>query len=274
MGAPDLDYGFKPRARLGFFAPAKWVGSGALRAAATVGRGGALAMGAARACRKVDIWVPLFGQQLWGIGVSSIPLALFVLGFTGIVLAIQASYTLTGTVPLYFVGALVGKTLILELGPALTGLALAGRVGASIASEIGSMRVTEQIDALETLAYDPIAYLVVPRTLAGVLMFPVVTVFAICIGIAAGWVTSMRLLGVSSPEFLKGLRLLFDPNDVGFAMIKAASFGLTVTGVGSFFGFHTSGGAEGVGKATTRAVVVSSMIILVLDAFWAAALLS
>ena len=273
MSASDLDYGSKPGTRLGLIASARWIGSGVLRAAATVGRGGFLAVGAARALRKTDIWLPLFGQQLWGIGISSIPLALFILMFTGIVLAIQASYTLTGTVPLYFVGALVGKTIVLELGPALTGLALAGRVGASIASEIGTMRVTEQIDALEALAYDSVAYLVVPRTLAGLIMFPIITIFAISIGIAAGWLTSMAMLDMTSPQFLQGLRLFFEPDDVRFAMLKAASFGLTVTGVGSFFGFHTTGGAEGVGKATTQAVVVGSMIILVLDAFWAAALL-
>ncbi len=119
------------------------------------------------------------------IGVASAPIALFIATFPGIVLALQASYTLTDAVPMYFVGALVGKTMILELGPVLTGLALAGRVGAGVASEIGTMRVTEQIDALETLAYDPLAYLVVPRVLAGLIMFPVVVVLATAMGVLA-----------------------------------------------------------------------------------------
>ncbi len=119
------------------------------------------------------------------MGVASVPIALFIATFTGIVLALQASYTLTGGVPQYFVGTLVGKTMILELGPVLTGLALAGRVGAGVASEIGTMRVTEQIDALETLAYDPLAYLVVPRVLAGLIMFPVVVVLATAMGVLA-----------------------------------------------------------------------------------------
>jgi phospholipid/cholesterol/gamma-HCH transport system permease protein len=123
------------------------------------------------------------------IGVESVPIALFIAMFTGIVLALQASYTFTGAMPLYFVGTLVGKTMILELGPVLTGLALAGRVGANIAAELGTMRVTEQIDALETLAYDPVAYLVVPRVLAGALMFPVVVMLANAVGIVAGWAT-------------------------------------------------------------------------------------
>jgi phospholipid/cholesterol/gamma-HCH transport system permease protein len=253
--------------------PAGHVGHMSLSAVAGVGRAGFLALGAARAVRKVDIWLPLFVPQLAAVGVASVPIALFIASFTGIVLAIQASYTFTGTVPLYFVGALVGKTIIIELGPVLTGLALAGRVGASIAAELGTMRVTEQIDALESLAYDPIAYLVVPRVLAGLIMFPMVVALAIAMGIGAGWLTSLSLLDLSSPEFIHGLRLFFVPYDVRFALVKAASFGLTVTGLGCFYGYTTSGGAHGVGQATTRAVVVASMVILVLDAFWAAALL-
>src|SRR5690606_28862977 len=185
----------------------------------------------------------------------------------------RASYTRAGAGPLCVVGTRVGKTMVLELGPVLTGLALSGRVGANIAAELGTMRVTEQIDALETLAYDPVAYLVVPRILAGTLMFPAIVLLANAIGILAGWGTAMALLDMSSQEFVKGLRLFFLPWDVQFSMIKSATFGLTVTAVGCGFGFHTTGGAEGVGRATTRAVVVASMIILVLDAFWAAVLL-
>jgi len=123
------------------------------------------------------------------------------------------------------------------------------------------------------LAYDPVAYLVVPRVIAGIVMFPVVVLLADAMGVLAGWGTSLYLLDMSSPEFLKGLRLFFRPWDVWFSVIKAASIGLTVTGVGCFVGLGTAGGAEGVGRSTTRAVVASCMIILVLDAFWAAVLL-
>jgi phospholipid/cholesterol/gamma-HCH transport system permease protein len=207
------------------------------------------------------------------LGVQSMPIALFIAAFTGIVLALQASYTFSGTVPKYFVGALVGKTVILELGPVLTGLALAGRVGANIAAEIGTMRVTEQIDALETLGYDPLAYLVAPRVLAGTLMFPVVIAFSDAVGLVGGWVTSINLLDMSTDEFVRGLRLFFTTFDVEFSLIKAASFGLVVTFIGCFYGFRTSGGADGVGRSTTQAVVLGSMLILVLDAFWAMALL-
>jgi phospholipid/cholesterol/gamma-HCH transport system permease protein len=253
--------------------PIRYVGRATIGTLESVGKGGYLAAGAVRSLKQVDVWAPRFVDQLASVGVASIPIALFILMFTGIVMAIQASYTFTGTIPLYFVGALVGKTIILELGPVLGSLALAGRVGASIAAEIGTMRVTEQIDALETLAYDPVAYLVVPRVLAGIIMFPIVTVFAMLIGIVAGWLTALAMLDMSTPEFVKGLRLFFDSYDVKFALIKAMSFGFVVTGVGCFYGFHTTGGAAGVGRATTRAVVLGSMIILVLDAFWAATLL-
>jgi len=253
--------------------PVEYVGRWSISSVRSLGKAGYLTTGAFRALRKVEIWGPRLVTQMVSVGVESVPIALFIAVFTGIVLALQASYTLTGAVPMYLVGTMVGKSMVLELGPVLTGLSLAGRVGASTAAEVGTMRVTEQIDALETLAYDPLAYLVVPRVLAGVLMFPVVIVLASAVGILTGWGASLVLLDMSSAEFVRGLRLFFQPFDIQFAVIKSLSFGLIVTGVGSFYGFHAKGGAGGVGVATTRAVVVSSMLILVLDAFWAVVLL-
>jgi phospholipid/cholesterol/gamma-HCH transport system permease protein len=253
--------------------PFAWVGRSAVSTAAGFGRFGTFVSSIGHGARLVRTWLPLLVTHMARLGVESLPIALFIAAFTGIVMSLQASYTLTGAVPLYFVGVLVGKTMILELGPVLTGLALAGRVGANIAAEIGSMRVTEQIDALETLGYDPLAYLVVPRVIAGLIMFPVVVAFADAIGVVAGWITALNLLDMSTPEFVRGLRLFFEPFDVQFSLIKAASFGLAVTAIGCFYGFHTSGGAAAVGRSTTQAVVVSSMLILVLDAFWAVVLL-
>lgn len=254
-------------------APAAWVGRSAISTAAAFGRFGSFAHNVVRSLSDVGTWGRLLVLQMARLGVASLPIALFIAGFTGIVLSLQASYTFTGTVPKYFVGALVGKTIILELGPVLTGLALAGRVGANIAAELGTMRVTEQIDALETLAYNPFSYLVVPRVLAGLLMFPVIVAFSNAIGIVGGWITALNLLDMSSAEFVRGLRLFFVPFDVKYSLIKSASFGLAVTSIGCFFGFMTAGGAEAVGRSTTQAVVVSSMLILVLDAFWAIVLL-
>lgn len=226
-----------------------------------------------RASLELRTWGPLLVTHMRRLGVDSLPIALFLAGFTGIVMALQASYTFTGAIPLYFVGTLVGKTIILELGPVLTGLALSGRVGANIAAELGTMRVSEQIDALETMAYDPVAYLVVPRILAGVLMTPVIVVFANVIGIVAGWITAINMLDMSTHQFVHGLRLFYVPFDITYSLIKALSFGLVITLVGCYQGFNTLGGAEGVGTAATRAVVISSMLILALDAFWAAVLL-
>jgi phospholipid/cholesterol/gamma-HCH transport system permease protein len=253
--------------------PVQYLGRWSINSVRSLGKAGYLTTGALRALRNVEVWRPRVATQLVSVGVASVPIALFIATFTGIVLALQASYTLTGAVPIYLVGAMVGKSMILELGPVLTGLSLAGRVGASTAAEIGTMRVTEQIDALETLAYDPLAYLVVPRVLAGAFMFPVVIVLASAMGILAGWSASLTLLDMSTADFVRGLRLFFEPWDVQFAAIKSLSFGIIVTSVGSFYGFHAKGGAGGVGVATTRAVVLSSMLILVLDAFWAVVLL-
>jgi phospholipid/cholesterol/gamma-HCH transport system permease protein len=249
------------------------IGRRAIASVEAIGRVGHFVMDMARALPDVRTWVRPAIIQMRRIGVDSLPVALFIAAFTGVVLALQASYTFTGTVPLYFVGTLVGKTMMLELGPVLAGLALAGRVGASMAAELGTMKVTEQVDALETLAYDPHAYLVVPRVFAGTVMFPVIVAFAIATGIVTGWLTSLALLDLSTPDFLKGLKLFYRFKDTWFGLLKSASFGFTITLVGCIVGLATRGGAEGVGRSTTRAVVYSAILILVLDAFWAVILL-
>jgi phospholipid/cholesterol/gamma-HCH transport system permease protein len=238
-----------------------------------VGRVGYFLRDMARGLRDVGTWGRLVIVQMRRIGVDSLPVALFIAAFTGVVLALQASYTFTGAVPLYFVGTLVGKTMMLELGPVLTGLALAGRVGASMAAELGTMKVTEQVDALETLAYDPQSYLVVPRVVAATFMFPVIVAFSIAVGIVTGWLTSLALLDLSTPDFIKGLKLFYVFKDVWFGLLKSSSFGFTIALVGCIVGLSTRGGAEGVGRSTTRAVVYSAILILVLDAFWAVVLL-
>jgi len=218
-------------------------------------------------------WLALTAQQMRRIGVDSLPIALFIAAFTGIVLALQSSYTFTGAVPLYFVGTLVGKTVMLELAPVLTGLALAGRGGANIAAELGTMRVTEQVDALETLAYNPTAYLVVPRVAAATIMFPVVVALAMGVGVTAGWITAINLLDLSTVEFVKGLQIFYRSKDVWFGLVKAVSFGFAIAVVGCGKGLNVRGGAAGVGKAATEAVALSAQLILVLDAFWALILL-
>ena len=262
-----------PRAEPG--AAGRWlvgveaIGRGARQSLAAVGAVGNFAGDAARALRETATWGPHLTLQMRRLGVDSLAIGLFIALFTGIVLALLASYSFTRAVPLYFVGTLVEKTVTMELAPVLTGLALAGRVGANIAAELGTMKVTEQVDALETLAYDPHAYLVVPRVLAGVVMFPVVVGLAMLVGVGAGWAASALLLDISSIQFVKGVRLFFDSFDVRYGLVKAASFGFAVTLLGAYAGLRTRGGAQGVGQAATSAVVYSAVAILVLDAFWA-----
>jgi phospholipid/cholesterol/gamma-HCH transport system permease protein len=249
------------------------IGRRAVAAVEAIGRVGHFLLDMVRALPDVKTWAGPAVVQMRRIGVDSIPVTLFIAAFTGVVLALQASYTFTGAVPMYFVGTLVGKTMMLELGPVLAGLALAGRVGASMAAELGTMKVTEQVDALETLAYDPQSYLVVPRVFAGTVMFPMIIAFAIATGIVTGWLTSLVLLDLSTIDFLKGLKLFYRFKDTWFGLLKSASFGTTITVVGCIVGLATRGGAEGVGKSTTRAVVYSAVLLLLLDAFWAVVLL-
>jgi phospholipid/cholesterol/gamma-HCH transport system permease protein len=237
------------------------------------GRLGLFLVDTARALPDARTWGRVLFQQMRRIGVDSLPIALFIAAFTGIVLALLASYTFTGAVPLYLVGTLVGKTLMLELGPVLTALALAGRVGATMAAELGTMRVTEQVDALETLAYNPFAYLVVPRVLAGTLMFPVVVAFGMGMGLLTGWLAATTLLPITTAEFERGLMLFYQNFDWQYGLIKSASFGFVITMIGCFLGLQARGGAEGVGQATMRTVVYSAAMILVLDAYWAVTLL-
>ncbi len=242
-------------------------------AVAGFGRFGLFVADTVRALPDGRTWGATVFQQMRKIGVDSLPISLFIAAFTGIVLALLASYTFTGAVPLYLVGTLVGKTMMLELGPVLTSLALAGRVGATMAAELGTMRVTEQVDALETLAYNPYAYLVVPRVMAGLLMFPVIIAFVMAVGLITGWFAAISLLPVSTPEFRRGLMLFYTNFDWQYGLIKSASFGFTITLIGCFLGLSARGGAEGVGSATTRTVVYSAAMILVLDAYWAVTLL-
>jgi phospholipid/cholesterol/gamma-HCH transport system permease protein len=239
-----------------------------------IGEGARFTASVIRSARDFADWVPQFSAQARTLGVGSIPIGIFIALFTGIVLALLASYSVGDLVPPYFVGTLVQKTVTLELAPVLTGLALAGRVGANIAAELGTMKVTEQIDALETLSFDPISHLVVPRVIAATVMFPIVVALAMLVGVVSGWIASITLIDVTTDQFLKGARIFFVDFDVRYGLVKAASFGAAVSLIGCKAGLNTEGGAQGVGAGATRAVVLSAVMILVLDAFWAVIWLS
>ncbi|MBC7896636.1 MAG: ABC transporter permease [Cytophagaceae bacterium] len=214
-------------------------------------------------------WLPLTAQQMYAIGVGSLPLTAIVAAFIGSVIALQTRYQLFPGVVLSVVGLISRQMIILELGPLLTGLVLTGRVGARMTAEIGTMRVTEQIDALETLAYNPIAYLVVPRVLAGIIMLPLLVIFANAVGIGAAMLTSVYATDVSVQQFSEGLRLAYSPFQVFYSLLKATMFGAAISVLCSYEGYVTDVGAEGVGRSTAKAVVVTSVAILVLDALTA-----
>lgn len=203
--------------------------------------------------------------QMEHIGVNSLPLVVIIAVFTGAVAAWQAAYQLKGLAPISFLGTATSRAIITELGPVLTGIIIAGRVGASIAAELGSMKVTEQIDALETMGISKVRYLAMPRFLASIIMLPILIVFANVIAILGAYLVSNFFLNVSYAVFFDSVKRFFTMNDFVFGMIKGMVFGGVTALLGCHIGFRTSGGAEGVGLSTIRSFVVSSAAILILD---------
>jgi phospholipid/cholesterol/gamma-HCH transport system permease protein len=201
--------------------------------------------------------------QMEKIGIGSIPLVLVTSVFVGAVASVQAAYQFQGYVPLRFLGAVVGKSVTLEVGPVLTALVVGGRVSAAIAAEVGTMKVTEQIDAMEMIAIDPVEYLVIPRLAAATLMLPVLTVFADFLAIIGGMVVAKMAVGVSFNTFEEGLTMFFRYQDLVGGLLKTFAFGYIISFMGCYHGFKTSGGAEGVGVSTMKAVVSSCLLILV-----------
>jgi len=219
----------------------------------------------ARGLTEPSTWFGELTHQMRVIGVDSIPLTALVAAFIGAVIALQTRYQLFAGVELSVVGLATRQTIILEMGPLLTGLVLTGRVGARMTAEIGTMRVTEQIDALETLAYDPVAYLIVPRVLAATMMLPFLVVLADGVGVMSGYLAAITATDITTDEFQTGLRLSFIPFQVYYSLIKAMIFGAAIAIVCSYEGYITGAGAEGVGRSTAKAVVITSVAILVID---------
>ncbi|HET6680751.1 MAG TPA: ABC transporter permease [Gemmatimonadaceae bacterium] len=225
-----------------------------------------------RAFREPRTWVPLVLRQMYNIGVGSLPLTAIVAAFIGSVIALQTRYQLFPGVQLSVVGLISRQMIILELGPLLTGLVLTGRVGARMTAEIGTMRVTEQIDALETLSFNPVSYLVVPRIVAAIVMLPLLVIFADAVGVGAACVTSVAATDVTWQQFSEGLRLAYDPFQIFYSLLKATIFGAAIAILCSYEGYVAEVGAEGVGRSTATAVVMTSVAILVLDALTASLL--
>lgn len=213
-------------------------------------------------CIRPPFYPRLIGKQMIEVGYYSLPVVGLTAIFTGMVLALQsytgfARFSAQSAIP-----NVVVVSITRELGPVLAGLMVAGRIGAAMAAEIGTMRVTEQIDALSTLATNPFKYLVVPRLIAGLTMLPLLVLVADAIGIFGGYVVSISKLGFDPAVYLKNTLDFLEPVDVVSGLVKAAVFGFLVTLMGCYHGYKSMGGAQGVGAATTNAVVSASILIL------------
>lgn len=211
-------------------------------------------------------------KQMEQIGVNSVPVVLTTAISTGMVLALQSYTGFKRFGAESLIGAVVSLSMTRELGPVLTGLMVAGRAGAAMAAELGTMRVTEQIDALYTLATNPVQYLVVPRFMASTIMMFFLTALGMYIGILGGYFVGVKVLGTNPVTYMNQSINNTELQDIWYGLIKALVFGAVVGLIGCYKGFNTEGGAEGVGKATTGAVVVSCMLILILDYFLSALL--
>ena len=204
-------------------------------------------------------------KQMEEVGIKSIPVVLITGAFTGAVLALQSYTGFKRFNAETFVGTVVALSITRELGPVLTGLMVSGRVGSSMAAELGTMQVTEQIDALYTLAVNPIKYLIVPRLLAALIMMPVLVIFADLIGILGGYFVSVKVLHSNPYIYMERTWDYLELNDIYSGLFKAGVFGIIIATISCYQGFFTEGGAEGVGRATTKAVVLSCLLILIFN---------
>lgn len=220
--------------------------------------------------RHIHHSIRLIFEQLYYLGVRSLPLIIVISVFVGAVSAWQAAYQFKFIgAPLRLLGQAVGKAVVIELAPVLSAIVFAGRVGAGITAELGTMRVTEQIDALEAMGISPTRYLVMPRVLACLFMVPFLVVFANFIAILGALFISVIGVDISSETFLNGFRASFKIQDFINGLIKASVFGYVIGLVGCYEGFNAKGGASGVGQATTASVVISSVLILILNFIFA-----
>jgi phospholipid/cholesterol/gamma-HCH transport system permease protein len=202
-------------------------------------------------------------EQMMLVGVKSLPVVLLTSAFVGAVTAWQAKYLFAGAIPLNYLGMAVGKAVLTELGPVLAALVITGRVGAKLAAELGTMRVTEQLDAMTCLSLDPYSYLLAPRMAANAVMVPVLTIFSALFAIVSAQVLAQAAMGLHPAAFYHGLKAFFKVQDVVICMVKSFVFGCIIALCGCYFGFLTKGGAVGVGESTKKAVVAAMVLILI-----------
>ncbi|MFP4622744.1 MAG: MlaE family ABC transporter permease [Gemmatimonadota bacterium] len=231
-----------------------------------IGRGallGAAILGTLRFPRK---YFHASLSQAYVMGIQSLPLVLFMALIGGAIASQQTGAQFAGGLPAWVTGSIVTAGVLTELGPVLTAIVLIGRLGASIAAELGTMKVTEQIDALYAVGRDPVTLLIVPRVVGGALVVPSLVVLADAMGIFSGWMVGILTQeGLTSAEFLFGVRFYFRPWVLFYSVIKAAVFGVTITFLACFIGLEGRGGAAGVGRTTTAAVVTTTVAVMILD---------
>lgn len=223
-------------------------------------------------CVQVFLLIPkafrhpgLILKQAMELGVASMPLIFVTSLFVGMVSAVSAKYQFRNMVPLKYLGTAVTKLILLELGPVLTALVMSGRIGSSIAAQIGSMKEKEEIDAFTVLDLDPLRFLAAPRILVGMISLPVLTIISCFLAVVGAWAVSVGGLGVTSYTFLQGTRMYFSNYDIFVCLVKSTVFGLLIALLGYYHGIHSAGGAKGVGEATMKSVVSSSVMILMFD---------
>ncbi len=213
-------------------------------------------------------------RQMYWMGVASIPIVTVTGILAGVVTSQQGGYQFTGSVPLYVLGSVVTSSVVLELGPIMTAVVLIGRVGARITAELGTMTVSEQIDALHSLGRDPVRTLVSPRIIAGIIVVPCLVGIANTAGILSGMFAAQATIGLSRDAFLYGAQLWWHSWDLFYSLSKGVVFGFVIPLIASHMGLATRGGAEGVGKSTTSAVVLMTLAVLFLDALFPPLLLN
>ncbi len=248
--------------------PLAAVGEVSRNVAEHAGQMGLLITRSARALVTLQVSPREVLNQIYVIGVQSIPIVLVTAVLAGIVTSQQGGYQFQGAVPLYVLGSIVVASVVLELGPVLTAIVLSGRVGARITAELGTMKVSEQLDAYHAVGRDPIAILAAPRILASLISVPVLVAMANLVGVLAGMVAARATLGLGYESFLYGARLFWHNWDLFYSMTKAVTFSLAIPIISIHMGFRTKGGAAGVGRATTASVMFMILTILILDAFF------
>ena len=206
-------------------------------------------------------------NQMVRIGVTSLPLIVVISFFVGAVTAISANYQFRGFVPASYLGTAVCKSVIIETGPVLTALVLAGRIGSAIAAEIGTMKEKEELDAMIVLNLDPLRFLAMPRFLSALIVFPALVMISDFLAIVGGWLIAVLTLNITTSTYIFGLRFLFSSYDIWISLTKAMCFGIIVSIMGYFQGLEAAAGAKGVGQATMKSVVYSCVFILIIDFF-------